>query len=344
MPKQNKKVVLSLTIEPGLKQKMEKLREKTQTPMSRLLSEASEDILKKYQEEGIHCVIDEEEKGDRNIMGKDGKQHKCISIVLANDKGGVAKTTTALAMSNILAENKKRVLLVDLDQQRNATDLIRLGNTHNNIYDYFTQYIDYINGDDDQPDVQDFIVPSKYANLDVICGSPKMLARMGIMITEASNKLDNVFTLMLEDIRNMNVYDYVIFDTHPGLEDITLRCVDAVDYTIAPAFSSREAVEGAGKIVKYIEMKKRRNKVSDFMGILFTCVDVREGISRQLPEIKSFAENNYNINKFFKTFIDRSAKVSALSWTMEPIAERPNTKTYKKYKAFVSEMEGIING
>ncbi len=252
MAKENKKVVLSLTIEPSLKQKMEKLRDKTQIPVSQLLSEASEDILKKYQAEGVHVVVDKEEKGDREIMGNDGKQHKCVSIVLANDKGGCGKTTSALAMSNILAENKKKVLLVDLDQQRNATDLIRLGDNHNNIYDYFIQYIDYINGDDDQPEVQDFIVPSKYPNLDVICGSPKMLARVGISITEASNKLDNVFTLMLEDLKQMNVYDYVIFDTHPGLEDITLRCIDAVDYTISPVFSSREAFEGAVKIVKYI--------------------------------------------------------------------------------------------
>ena len=343
MAKENKKVVLSLTIEPSLKQKMEKLRDKTQIPVSQLLSEASEDILKKYQEEGVHVVVDKEEKGDRDIMGKDGKQHKCVSIVLANDKGGVAKTTTALAMSNILAENKKKVLLVDLDQQRNATDLIRLGDNHSNIYDYFIQYIDYINGDDDQPEVQDFIVPSKYPNLDVICGSPKMLARVGISITEASNKLDNVFTLMLEDLKQMNVYDYVIFDTHPGLEDITLRCIDAVDYTISPVFSSREAFEGAVKIVKYINMKKRRNTVSKFLGMLFTCIDVREGLSRQIPEIKEYAKNEYVIDNFFKTFIDRSAKVGALSWTMEPIAERPNTKTYKKYKAFVSEMEGMIN-
>ena len=197
-------------------------------------------------------------------------------IAVANQKGGVGKTTTCINLCAALTENGKRVLLCDMDPQSNATSGMGVdkNKADPNIYNVL---IDGIN-------TAEAIVKTPFGDL---LPSNKILSGAGIELVSAKNR-EFVLKDVLSDIRKD--YDFVLIDCPPSLEMLTLNSLCAADTVLIPVQCEYFALEGLSDLMTTIRMiKKALNPGLEIEGVLLTMFDARTNFSSQVAaEIKKF--------------------------------------------------------
>ena len=246
---------------------------------------------------------------------------KVISV--ANQKGGVGKTTTTVNLSTILAKKGKKVLLIDIDPQGNATS--GLGITKEvelSVYDVLV-------GD---TEINETIQETAIKNLKV-CPSNISLAGAEVQLVSMMSREQRLKT-KLDIIKND--YDYILIDCPPSLGLITLNAFTASDSVLIPVQCEYFALEGLGQLLNTVNLvKKHLNKNLEIEGALLTMYDARTNLSNQVvKEVKKYFEN-----KVYKTVIPRNVRLSeAPSYGMPITIYDPRSKGAKAYEKFAKEL------
>ena len=246
---------------------------------------------------------------------------KIISV--ANQKGGVGKTTTTVNLGTILAKRGKNILLIDADPQGNATS--GLGVTK----DVELSVYDVLIG---ETEVEETLQETIIKNLR-ICPSNISLAGAEVQLVPMMSREQRLKT-KLDKVKDK--YDYILIDCPPSLGLITLNAFTASDSVLIPIQCEYFALEGLGQLLNTVNLvKKHLNKNLDIEGALLTMYDARTNLSNQVvKEVKKYFEN-----KVYKTVIPRNVRLSeAPSYGMPITVYDPKSKGAKAYEKFAKEL------
>ena len=217
------------------------------------------------------------------------------TIVIANQKGGVGKTTTAINLSASLAEAEKKVLVIDIDPQGNTTSGfgIEKDEQENTIYELLLG----------ECEIEECMIVTEFDDLTIIPSNVN-LAAAEIELVGIEEK-EYILKKALDKVRDK--YDFIIIDCPPSLSMLTINAMCAADTVLVPIQCEYYALEGLTQLIHTINMvKERLNPELEMEGVVFTMYDARTNLSLQVVEN---VKNNLN-QEIYKTIIPRNVRLA----------------------------------
>ncbi len=243
-------------------------------------------------------------------------------IAILNQKGGVGKTTTTVNLGSYLAKAGKRVLIVDLDPQGNATS--GLGVDKNSLdetmYDALFQH-------EAAPSI---VRDTDFNKLQVLPANAN-LAGAEVQLVSALQR-----ELQLRQVLEQFDHDFIIIDCPPSLGLLTINALSAADYVLIPVQTEYYALEGLGQLISVIErVQTAINPNLEVLGVVLTMYDSRNSLSEQ---VKAEISKHF-MNKLFTTIIPRNVRLAEAPSFGKPIAEHDKwSKGARAYKQLAKEV------
>jgi chromosome partitioning protein len=247
----------------------------------------------------------------------------CI-LAVANQKGGVGKTTTALNLAAALALRKHRTLLIDLDPQANATIALL------NPADFQASMFDVLNGADGG--IAKVIVPTREPNLSL---APARLA-LAKLEQQLAAQFDAPFKLKDALAPVARAFDYIVLDTPPALGILTVNALVAATHLLIPIQAAYFAIEGTDDLLDtYARIRARPNPALKVLGVVITLFDKRTNISRDTHEqIRSVFGDT-----LFRTRISKNVRLEeSPAYKQTIFAYAPKSPGAEEYKKLAQEV------
>jgi chromosome partitioning protein len=250
-----------------------------------------------------------------------------LVLSIANQKGGVGKTTTAINLASSLANLRNKILLIDLDYQANATSCMGIdrGLFRYSIFDVFKKEVK----------AHEILIKSKHRNIDVL-PAKTMVEGIEEVIINDSNR-DFILHDVIAEFKDQ--YDYILIDCPPSLGYITTNALIASDGVIIPVQCEFLAMDGLTQLLNTIRLVQNKKKVNQedliIFGVLLTMLDKRVTSGFQIVnEIKTYFKE-----KVFKTIIPRNITCSNATFYGMPVTQfSPKSKSSVSYKKLAKEV------
>ncbi|HOJ17644.1 MAG: ParA family protein [Ignavibacteriales bacterium] len=249
-------------------------------------------------------------------------------ITIANQKGGVGKTTTSINLSASLATAEKKVLLIDIDPQGNSSSGLGVSDYKSTIYEVLIGEVGPVEA----------TMPTLVPNLYLI---PSDINLVGAEIEMVEFKeREQYLKKRIIDLKES--YDYIFIDCPPSLGFLTLNSLTASDSVLIPVQCEYFALEGLGQLLNTINLVKQYYNTSlQIEGVLLTMYDVRLRLSQQVAE----EIRRYFGEKVFNTIIYRNVKLSEAPGYGKPVLLYDALSTgAKNYISLAAEMLGVLSG
>lgn len=246
-------------------------------------------------------------------------------IMVAIQKGGTGKSTSTVIMSEILSSAGYRVLLVDLDSQGNATQMVTQKSIYENSGNTVLEAIK-----EKRPDR--YIIHAK-DNLDLLPADDMLVTFSRYIYTEKVNnpirELDKMLSMVDKD------YDFILMDCPPNLGDLVLNAIVCSDHIIIPVMPDAFGIDALDRFVENInEAQEKGHTKAEIAGIIFTCRDMRNSLERS---VEDSIRMRYG-SMVFDTVIRRRAKIKEFALTGTSMRYKKEAEALEDYIDLVKEM------